>query len=128
MPATTLLPSRRTTNGSFRLVSLTAATIPVAMTFEVRTLSDPSTIIENIRHESLNLDRNVPLVDIRTQSDVIDQVVFLERTIAALTGWFAVLALLLACVGLYGTMSYAISQRTREIGIRIALGADSRTI
>src|SRR5205823_3235087 len=62
--------------------------IPNAMTFEVRTAVDPSSIVESVRREGLALDSNVPLVDIRSQSDVIDQTVFLERTIAALTSSF----------------------------------------
>jgi predicted permease len=102
--------------------------IPNQVTFEVHTTADPSSVVESVRREGLALDRNVPVVDVKTQAEVIDQAVFLERTLAALTTSFGALALLLACVGLYGTMSYAIARRTREIGIRMALGAKRRDI
>jgi len=102
--------------------------IPNGMTFEVRTAGDPSSIVEPIRKEALALDQAVPLVDVKSQSEVIDQAIFLERTLASLTSAFGALALLLACVGLYGTMSYTIARRTREIGIRMALGAKREDI
>ena len=102
--------------------------IPNGMTFEVRTAGDPASTVEPIRKEALALDQAVPLVDVRSQSDVIDQAIYLERTVASLTSAFGALALLLACVGLYGTMSYTIARRTREIGIRMALGAKREDI
>jgi predicted permease len=102
--------------------------IPNGMTFEVRTAGNSSAIVEPIRKEALALDRTVPLIDVKSQSEVIDQAIFLERTIASLTSAFGTLALLLACVGLYGTMSYTIARRTREIGIRMALGAKREDI
>jgi predicted permease len=81
-----------------------------------------------VRREGLAMDKNVPLVNMRTETEVISQVLFLERTFAALSSAFGFLALLLACVGLYGTMAYSVARKTNEIGIRMALGAKRGTI
>lgn len=76
-----------------------------------------------VRREGLAQDKNVPLVDMKTETQVVSQVLFMDRTFAALSSAFGFLALLLACVGLYGTMAYAVARKTNEIGIRMALGA-----
>ena len=81
-----------------------------------------------VRREGLALDKNVPLVDMKTETQVVSQVLFMDRTFAALSSAFGFLALLLACVGLYGTMAYAVARKTNEIGIRMALGAGRGTI
>ena len=99
------------------------------MTFSVKSpLAGQASLLADIRRELTNLDKNVPMVDVKTETQVISQVLFLERTFAALSSAFGSLALLLACVGLYGTMAYAVARKINEIGIRMALGAERGAI
>ncbi len=99
------------------------------MTFAVKSAAaaEPS-LLAGIRGELTALDKNVPMVEVRTETQVVAQVLSLERTFAALSSAFGFLALMLACVGLYGTMAYAVARKTNEIGIRMALGAERRAI
>jgi predicted permease len=93
-------------------------------TFEVRTTADPRALLAMIRRTVAELNPNLPLSDVTTQSAQIDRLLFQERLVARLSAFFGLLALTLACIGLYGLLSYEVARRTREIGIRIALGAD----
>jgi predicted permease len=99
------------------------------MTFSIKSpLAGQASLLADVRRELTALDKKVPMVDVKTESQVISQVLFLDRTFAALSSAFGFLALLLACVGLYGTMAYAVAKKTNEIGIRMALGAERGTI
>jgi predicted permease len=97
-------------------------------TFEVRTSANPATIVPAVRSMVSQLDNNLPLSNIRTESELIEGSLFQERLIARLSSFFGGLSILLACVGLYGLLSYEVTRRTREVGVRMALGAQPRDI
>jgi predicted permease len=97
--------------------------IPGQVNFAVRTAGDVQALIPSIREALRHVDTNLPLFDVKTQIQQSDQSMAQERLFATLSSFFGVLALLLACLGLYGVMSYGVARRTNEIGIRIALGA-----
>jgi predicted permease len=93
------------------------------MTYQLRTRLAPGVLLTSLRQAVQSVDRDLPMVDVRTQREQIDATMQIERAFAALTAGFGVLALALACVGIYGIMAYSVANRRNEIGIRLALGA-----
>ena len=94
----------------------------------VRTAGDPLALAPTLRRKAAELDRQAIVYNVATAQDQIDRSLLRERLVATMSGLFGVLALVLAALGLYGVLSYGIARRTREFGIRIAIGAEGRSI
>ena len=93
------------------------------MTYELRVAGDPLRFVQSVQEIVGEADASIPVTNVITQAAEIDRTISRETMFAKLCTGFGVLALLIACVGLYGTMSYSVARQVGEIGIRMALGA-----
>jgi ABC-type antimicrobial peptide transport system permease subunit len=102
--------------------------LPFLQALGIRTGREAMAIASEVRRLVTSVDENVSVIEIRTLQDEIDRTLLEDRLVTRLATFFGFVALILACLGLYGNLSYSVARRTREIGIRIAVGAGKRSV
>ena len=126
--ANTKYDSVRSESPSMIFYSEAQRRFPRPVTFDVRTIGIPTAVLPRIKEAIRRVDPTLPLLNVTTQHEVESEQLRSERTFASTTAAFGGVALMVSALGLFGLLSYAVSRRTREIGIRIALGAEQRSI